>query len=153
MRITEILAEERVIPALAGSDRASALAEMATVLARPTRLPPKTIASALEQRERAGSTGIGAGIAIPHAKVPGLTSVHGCFARSVSGVEFRASDGNPVFLFITLLAPEGQAALHLKALARASRLLQERAFREEARAADEAELWRLIALRDQGLPP
>jgi len=151
MRLVDVLSADRVLPDLAAPDRSSALRRMAESLATGCGLPAERLASALEQREKAGSTGIGRGVAIPHAKVGGLQDVVACFARAPAGVDFGAVDGNPVHLFLCLLAPEGRASVHLKALARASRVLQDADFRGRLVEAEADQLFALIEARDRSL--
>ena len=87
------------------------------------------MAAVLAERERLGSTAIGDGIAIPHGKIPrGRPRFVGAFGRHVQGVDFDSLDGNPTHLFFVLVAPEDSTSLHLKALARVSRLLKDGTF-------------------------
>ena len=81
----------------------------------------------MNERERLGSTAIGDGIAIPHGKLRGISRILGVFGRSPQGVDFDSLDGNPTHLFFLLVAPEDSASLHLKALARVSRLFKDAA--------------------------
>ncbi|MEM1024118.1 MAG: PTS sugar transporter subunit IIA [Myxococcota bacterium] len=151
MRLVDVLSSDHVVPDLEASDRTSALERMAETLAVASQLPGDRILAALEQRERAGSTGIGRGVAIPHAKMGGLSQVVACFARAPAGVEFGAVDGGPVHLFLCLLAPEGKASVHLKALARASRVLQDADFRSRLMEAEAGQLFQIIEDRDRSL--
>lgn len=155
MRIVDILEEQRILPELAATSRDDALKELVECIgASVTELDRTRAVAHLLQRERAGSTGIGQGIAIPHAKVPGLTSVVAGFGRSQVGIEFASLDGKPAHLFLALLAPEGKAGLHLKALARASRMLQDAEFRSKLMRMDEREaLWTAIRTREESLDP
>ncbi len=156
MKILDILTSESLIaPALAGADKTAVLRELAEHLAM--QRPDDGIAAAqlvevLWERERLGSTAIGDGIAIPHGKLPGLTGVLGAFGRHAQGVDFESLDGSPTHLFFLLVAPEDSVGQHLKALARVSRLLKDRAFRERLIGADgRAELFRLIREEDEKL--
>jgi PTS system nitrogen regulatory IIA component len=115
------------------------LQELARRAAEATGLPERQIFEVLLERERLGTTGVGNGIAIPHGKLPGLKQLFGMFARLESPVDFDAIDEQPVDLIFLLLAPEGAGADHLKALARVSRLLRDRAICETLRGADQAE--------------
>ena len=99
---------------------------LAAAAARRTGVSPKTIAAALNERERLGSTGFGGGIAIPHGKIDGLDHVFGYFARLETPVDFQSVDGMPVDLVFMILSPPDAGADHLKALARVSRLLRDR---------------------------
>jgi len=106
----------------------------------------------LWERERLGSTAIGDGIAIPHGKLSGLREVLGAFGRHLQGVDFQSLDGRPTQLFFLLVAPEDSVGAHLKALARVSRLLKDRAFRARLLAApDQEELCRIIREEDERL--
>ena len=104
----------------------------------------------LVEREKLGSTGIGNGIAIPHGKLDGLENICLVFGRSVAGIEFDSLDGKPVNLIFLLVAPANSAGVHLKALARLSRLLKEKSFRDSLLAADDAEkLYAIVVAEDQ----
>ena len=85
----------------------------------------------LLDRERLGSTGVGEGVAIPHGKMGDLGELIAFFGRSTRGVAFEAVDDQPVSLFFLLFAPENSAGVHLKALAKISRLLKRPSVREE----------------------
>jgi len=130
MTITEILARERVLPELSGSTKPEVLEELSRLLGGTAPgIDSARILPVLRDRERLNSTAIGDGIAIPHGRMPGLTRVLGGFARSSRGVDFESIDRKPTQLFFVLLVPD-DAALHLKALARISRLLKDRDFRD-----------------------
>lgn len=114
-----------IIP-LAAVDKKGVLAEFAFCLAgRHAGIPAEELLRLLLERETLGSTGIGDGIAIPHCKSPLLEAPVLLFGRSDTGVDFNAVDGRPVHLFFMLVVPAGAAGLHLKLLARISRLLKE----------------------------
>src|SRR5229473_1672216 len=146
MKITEILGPELVLPDLRGRNKPEVLRELAACLSSKYRdLDVETLAAVLAERERLGSTAIGDGIAIPHGKIRGVNQIIGVFGRAPAGVEFESLDGKPTNLFFLLVAPEDSASLHLKALARVSRLFRDNAFREHLMAAgDAAEIYRLI---------
>jgi PTS system nitrogen regulatory IIA component len=80
---------------------------------------------ALQERENLGPTGVGHGVALPHARIPGLTKVCGVFVRLEKPVEFDAVDKKPVDLVFALFAPEDAGVDHLKALAVVSRTMRE----------------------------
>ena len=103
----------------------------------------------LLEREALGSTGIGQGVAIPHGKAGSVSRVVGAVGISRAGMDFDALDGEPVHIFFLLVAPEDSAGPHLKALARISRLLKEKHFRDSLIAAkDERTLMRAIREED-----
>jgi len=106
---------------------------LATVASEILDADPKMIADRLAAREKLGSTGFGGGVAIPHAKLEGLAQVTGVFARLTEPVDFQAVDDLPVDLVFMLLSPTDAGAVHLKALARVSRRLRDKAFLEKLR--------------------
>src|SRR6202051_426236 len=150
MKITEILTPDLVVPNLKGATKPEILRELAGCLAAKfTNIEVNRLAAVLAERERLGSTAIGDGIAIPHGKLVGVKKITGAFGRHTLGVDFDSLDGNPSQLFFVLLAPEDSASLHLKALARVSRLLKEGSFRSRLLAAkDNDELYSLIKEED-----
>ena len=150
MKITEILAPEMVLPELKGNSKDQVLKELAQGLAaKYPGIKIEDLTAVLSERERLGSTAIGDGIAIPHGKLRGANKIIGAFGRHREGVDFESLDGNPTHIFFVLVAPEDSASLHLKALARVSRLLKDDAFRARLiEAADSAEIYRLIKEED-----
>ncbi|MDF1554960.1 MAG: PTS sugar transporter subunit IIA [Deferrisomatales bacterium] len=151
MKLLDFLQKEAIAPTLAATDKAGVLAELAQVLVATGKVASAPAAvQVLQEREKLGSTGIGEGIAIPHGKIKELDQVVAVFGRSTSGVEFDSMDGAPVNLFFLLMAPENSASTHLKALARISRLLKDRSFREELlQAASRDDLFEIIAREDE----
>lgn len=125
MDLGDLIGADGVVPALRAKDKKQALQELAIRSARLTGLVQRGIFDALWQRERLGSTGVGDGIAIPHARMAGLKSMNCIVARLAEPIAFDAPDGAPVDLVFVLLAPEDAGADHLKALARIARLLRE----------------------------
>jgi PTS system nitrogen regulatory IIA component len=150
MKITEFLAPESVVSGLAAKDKPQVMAELCSPLAR--RVPGVSedkVKEVLLDRERLSSTGIGDGVAIPHGKLPGLPGLIAAFGVSRDGVEFEAIDGRPTHLFFALLAPENSAGIHLKALARISRLFKNASFRKAiVDAPDSKAIYDLIASED-----
>src|SRR5437899_922781 len=131
MKITEILTPEMVVAQLRGGTKAEVLTELAETLCKQHKeIAFDRLLGVLNERERLGSTAIGDGIAIPHGKLRGITKILGVFGRSPGGVDFESLDGNPTHLFFLLVAPEDSASLHLKALARVSRLFKDAGFRQ-----------------------
>jgi len=150
MKISEILTPEMVLARLSGQDKPRVLSELAGCLAAKRRgIDLHELNAVLNERERLGSTAIGDGIAIPHGKIRGVDQIVGVFGRAPQGVEFESLDGKPTSLFFLLVAPEDSASLHLKALARVSRLFRDNAFRDHLIGAeDAAEIYRLIIEED-----
>ena len=150
MKITEFLHPETVIGTLASKDKASVMAELCTALARlAPGIPRERLTEVLLDRERLSSTGIGEGVAIPHGKLTGLPGLIAAFGVSPPGIDFDAIDGKPTERFFALLAPENSAGIHLKALARISRLFKNAAFRKAILEAGSAQrIYELIAAED-----
>lgn len=150
VKIAEFLKAESVICDLSSQTKADVLKELSLSLGKsnPT-IPPARLAAVLEERERLGSTGIGEGVAIPHGKLAGLPTLSASFGVSKAGVDFDAIDGKRTHLFFALVAPENSAGLHLKALARISRLFKSSTFRDAIFAANtSADIYALIAQED-----
>jgi PTS system nitrogen regulatory IIA component len=124
--LSDILDPDAVESSLTAANKKALFQQLATLASRRTGLAPKTIATALTEREKVGSTGFGGGIAIPHGKIEGLERVVGHFVRLNSPIEFQSVDNLPVDLVFLLLSPPDAGADHLKALARVSRVLRDR---------------------------
>ncbi len=139
MEIADLISPGGVIANLRITSKKQALQELAKRGAELTGEPERAIFEILIERERLGTTGVGNGIAIPHGKLPGLDRLYALFARLETPVDFDAIDEQPVDLICVLLAPETAGADHLKALARVSRLLRDRAVCEKLRGTDSAE--------------
>jgi nitrogen PTS system EIIA component len=151
MKILDILAPEAIIPALRATTKNDTLQEIATMLATlHPEIDRGRLVQVLQDREALGSTAIGEGIAIPHGKLPGVSNVIAAFGRSEQGIDFDSLDGKPTYLFFLLVAPEDSAGAHLKALARVSRLLKDKAFRDRLAAGGSAEqLYAIIKEEDE----
>ena len=150
MKIAEFLREDLILPELRSTDKASVLREICEVIARRNpQLDAARLTEVLLEREKLGSTGVGDGIAIPHGKLAGLQGLLAAFGRSRAGIDFQAIDGKPTHLFFVLFAPENSAGIHLKALARISRLFKTPSFRAAVvEASDAAAIHRQIADED-----
>lgn len=117
--------ERRIFPDLGGTTLEEALAEMAAGLARASVVADGAdLARRLVERERMGSTGLGAGLAIPHCKLREIADVILAVGVSRRGIDFGAADGLPVRLLFLVLSPADAPALHLQALARISRVIR-----------------------------
>jgi PTS system nitrogen regulatory IIA component len=125
MTLTDLIAQNAIVPALKVNNKKQAIQELATRAAELTGQNERAILEILLQREKLGSTGVGNGVAIPHGKLPKLGRLFGLFARLERPIDFEALDGQPVELIFVLLAPEAAGADHLKALARVARLLRD----------------------------
>ena len=131
MKILDILTPEAIAPEMQAGSKTAALEELAALVAGlHSEIDRARLVEVLVEREALGSTAIGEGIAIPHGKLSTVSGVIAAFGRSVRGLDFDSLDGHPTHLFFLLVAPEESAGIHLKALARVSRLLKEKSFRE-----------------------
>jgi PTS system nitrogen regulatory IIA component len=150
MKIAEFLSPNAVVADLSSTTKPEVLKELCSSLARSNPLlRADRLVEVLQERERLGSTGIGEGVAIPHGKLGGLSQLMASFGVSRGGVDFDAIDGKKTHLFFALVAPENSAGVHLKALARISRLFKNPSFRSAILAAPSAqEIYALIAQED-----
>lgn len=149
MKLLDILRNEAIIPELRAKHKKGVLEELCRAAAAQEGLEAGSLLEVLLEREKLGSTGIGEGIAIPHGKTEKINKLLMACGRSREGVDFESMDGKPTHLFFLLIAPEQTAGLHLKALAKISRLLKDQSFREELMASSGApEIFELIASRD-----
>ena len=150
MKIMDFLNKKAIAVNLKSSDKEGVISELVDTLAKAEDIKSKEdLIKALLTRESLGSTGIGQGIGIPHAKSPNAKNLVAAFGLSQQGVNFDSLDGEPAHIFFLLIAPEESAGPHLKALARISRMLKDKYFREMLRKAkDEKEILRIIQEED-----
>ena len=146
VKISEMLVPSAIVAELRGTGKHDVLAELADALvAANPGLNHAEILRVLLDRESLGSTGIGDGIAIPHGKLKALDNQLIAFGLSRKGVDFDAMDGKPAKLFFLLIAPEEAVGIHLKTLARISKLLKMPSVRERLQAAaDRQQIHRII---------
>jgi PTS system nitrogen regulatory IIA component len=131
LKIGDILVRDSIILDLKGREKEQVLAEMAKALADSTPgVDERRLFEAVNEREKLQSTGIGEGVAVPHVKLPDLSSPVASFARSREGVDFDSKDGQLTHLLFLLVVPEYSDGRHLKVLARISRFLRDTRFRE-----------------------
>ncbi|MFJ8412558.1 PTS fructose transporter subunit IIABC [Bacillus paramycoides] len=146
MKITELLKRDTVIMNLTASNKEAVIDELVEKLSGANRLNSKAeFKEAILKRESQSTTGIGEGIAIPHAKTKAVKQPAICFGRSVSGINYESLDGQPAHLFFMIAASEGANNTHLETLSRLSTLLMDEGFRKQLlEAKDEDELLRLF---------
>ncbi|MGH1295389.1 PTS fructose transporter subunit IIABC [Bacillus pretiosus] len=146
MKITELLKRDTVIMNLTASNKEAVIDELVEKLDGANRLNSKSeFKEAILKRESQSTTGIGEGIAIPHAKTKAVKQPAICFGRSVSGINYESLDGQPAHLFFMIAASEGANNTHLETLSRLSTLLMDEGFRKQLlEAKDEEELLRLF---------
>ncbi len=139
MKIMDFLKEKALCADLKSTDKDGIIREMIDLLADAQAIKEKEkIVKILLEREALGSTGIGQGVAIPHGKSSSVKELVAAFGISRKGVDFDSLDGEQVYIFFLLVAPEDSAGPHLKALARISRLLKDKHFRDTLRGAPDA---------------
>jgi PTS system nitrogen regulatory IIA component len=125
MDIAELILPEQVLADLKAADKGQVLREIGRRAATALGIEARTVVDALAAREEMGSTGVGLGIAIPHARVPGIARPFGLFARLARPVDFAAIDGKPVDLVFLLLTPASGNTDHLASLACVARRLRD----------------------------
>jgi len=150
MKVVDFLAPDAIVPSLSSTSKGDVLAELARFLAeRRPGIDVQTLRRVLEEREQLASTAIGDGIAIPHGKLDTLDRLVGALGRSVAGLNCDSIDGKPTHLLFMLVAPTNSAGVHLKALARLSRLFRDGTFRQRLLdAPDSATMYQTIAEED-----
>ena len=153
MKIMDFLSPGAVNADLQATNKKDIIKELAGLLVKSGEIKDKDkdkMVKVLLEREALGSTGIGQGIGIPHGKFAGVRRLIGACGISRKGVDFESLDGEPVYIFFLLVAPEDSAGPHLKALARVSRLLKDKYFRDTLKAAkDEKALIKILKQEDQ----
>lgn len=131
MKLSDIIPEGGVCENLQATKKEDAIKEMVEALIAAGRVPEasaKKVLKALMDREELGSTGIGQGVAVPHAKHDSISDLVCAFGRSDNGIEFDALDGEPVFVVFLLLSSKSASNSHLEALAFISRLVRDEKF-------------------------
>lgn len=146
MEIMDLLSADSVIADFKTSSKKQAIQSLAKQMAQLNGLSERAVFASLLDREKLGSTGVGKGVAIPHARISGLDRITGLFARLSSPIDFESVDEHPVDLIFMLLAPAEGSTDHLKALARVSRLLRDEKTCEKLRmTADAGALYAMLA--------
>lgn len=153
MKIADLLDPKGIAADLKARSKQDALGELTdTLLKVNAKLEHDDVVRVLFERERLGSTGIGEGVAIPHGKLRNLDQLQISFGRSREGIDFDSMDGRPAHLFFLLVAPEESVGIHLKTLARISKLLKNASVRQRLLdAVDADEIYRIIVQEDEAL--
>ena len=153
MKILDFLNEKAISADLKSHGKNDMIKELIDLLVKSGQLKPKdkdAVIKVLLNREALGSTGIGQGVAIPHGKCDLVKELIGAFGVSKAGINFESLDGEPAYIFFLLLAPVESSGPHLKALARISKLLKDKYFRDALKGADnEKALLKIIKEEDQ----
>ena len=154
MKIVEFLNEKAVTANIKATTKEGVIRELVDLLAKAEGIRNKEdLVKTLLNREALGSTGIGQGVGIPHGKTNAVKKLIAAFGICHEGVNFDALDGEPVYIFFLLVAPEDSAGPHLKALARISRLLKDKFFRESLKSlTDEKIILKLLREEDAKKP-
>ncbi len=152
MKLTDILIRDACLVDMQAKTKKEALRELASGLAAQVDgLDPARLLDLLLEREKLGSTAMGDGIAIPHARIESLDRLLAAFGRSRQGVDFDSVDGKRTHLFFLLVAPGTEGSAHLLTLARLSRLLTQSEFREKLLDVDSTEdLFRVVEQEESG---
>jgi len=148
MDIAQLLATDGVVLRSGASSKRQALHTVADTAARVLGLNENRVLESLLEREALGSTGLGSGVAVPHARVEGLERIVAVFVRLDTPVAYDAVDDRPVDLIFALFAPPSDGAEHLRALAAASRALRSSEMRQQLRQAHTADAIRALFVRD-----
>jgi fructose-specific phosphotransferase system IIA component len=139
MKISELLSISTIKINMESTTKKEALAELLDVLVSAKKIVDKDeVLNALLEREKLGTTGVGQGIAIPHAKVDSVDNICVALGVSKSGINFNSLDGEPVQIIFLFVAPPKAASEHLKVLAKVSQLLKDRYFRDPLKEATSA---------------
>jgi nitrogen PTS system EIIA component len=146
MEIREFLDRADVIPQLFSTDKTQALRELSRRASAALDIPQETIIAAISAREKLGSTGLGQGFALPHARIDGLTRFYGLFARLGRPIPFEAADEKPVDLIFFLLIPANSVVNYVTVLASIARRIRDQDIAKRLRLAnDPAVLHALLA--------
>lgn len=153
MKIAELLQPEAINDDLQATGKKEVLEELTdSIMAVEDGLDRSELIRVLQERENLGSTGIGDSVAIPHGKLREIDRLLLSFGRSRSGVDFDSMDGKPAHLFFLLIAPEESVGIHLKTLARISKLLKDSRVRNKLmEASDSQEIYRIIVEEEEKL--
>lgn len=153
MKIMDFLSKKAIIVDVKATKKEDALKELVDALINAGEIEKRCrnkLIDALTAREALGSTAIGQGIAIPHAKSDCVVKLVAAFGLSKKGIEFDSLDGELAYILFLLVAPQDSAGPHLKALARISRLLKDKYFRDNLRACmDDKSVIKLISQEDE----
>ena len=155
MKIIDFLKEGAIIPDLKATDKEGAIKELVVLLEKRREITDKEkIVEIILEREKLGSTGIGQGIAVPHAKTDQVREIVIAFGLSQSGVNFESLDEELVYLIFLVLAPAEATGIHLKVLAKIARLLKDKVFRNSLKSCKGGakEIFQVIKEEDEKNP-
>jgi fructose-specific phosphotransferase system IIA component len=153
MTLGSLLSVDQIIPEMKSTERWAAIVELIDLLVQKGHVQGADrdpVLQALRQREETMSTGIGFGIAIPHASSSCVNEVVAAFGRSSTGIEFDSLDNSPVKFIVLFVVPKDQFQVHLRTLAAIAKFLNDRSVREQLGRADSAE--EILAIFDHKAP-
>lgn len=139
MELAHLLPEENILLDIDVSGKKQALEYLSSCLAGQLKTDPLALLDALTEREKLGSTGVGGGVALPHARLKKIDRIHCLFARTARPIDFEATDGNGVRLIFMLLVPEEAGADYLQALSCLTQAVRSDDFRERLLSAQTAQ--------------
>ena len=150
MKICDVLTKKTILPDLQAQNKKGILEELASPVSEIAKVDQEHLVKVLMEREQLGSTGIGGGIGIPHGKLKEIDSLVLGFGLSRNGVDFESLDGKPTHIFFLLITPEDSTGLHLKLLARISRILKDDPFKTRLlNATSGDEIFKIIQEEDE----
>lgn len=142
MTLANLLSAGQIVPEMKSQARWEAIGELVDVLVAAGKIRPEEreqVWESIKQREQTMSTGIGWGIAIPHASSDKVSEVVAAFGRTHTGIEFESLDGQPVFFVVLFVVPKDQFQTHLRTLAAIAKFLNDKTVRDELSKAQDAE--------------
>ena len=150
MVISEILSPDAIFTSIKASSKKRVLQEMSVGISNIYGLEQTKVFLALQEREKLGPTGMGHGVAIPHARINSISSIKGVFAKLINPLDFGSMDSQNVDLIFVLIAPHESGANHLKALAKVSRILRNKSTCEKLRSTiDKSALYSILTTDEE----
>jgi nitrogen PTS system EIIA component len=153
MTLGSLLSVDQIVPEMKSTERWAAIVELIDLLVQKgavQKTDRESVLAALRQREETMSTGIGFGIAIPHASSNCVSEVVAAFGRSSAGIEFDSLDNSPVKFIVLFVVPKDQFQVHLRTLAAIAKFLNDKSVREQLGRAESAE--EILAIFDNKAP-
>ena len=150
MVISEILSPDAILTSIKASSKKRVLQEISVGISNIYGLEQTKVFLALQEREKLGPTGMGHGVAIPHARINSISSIKGVFAKLINPLDFGSMDSQNVDLIFVLIAPYESGANHLKALAKVSRILRNKSTCEKLRSTiDKSALYSILTTDEE----
>lgn len=134
-KLGDLLTADAIIFQMEGKERKDVFRALAKKASETFSLDENLVFEAILERENLGGTGLGDGVAVPHARIKGIDHSYGVFALLKEAVDFEGPDGRPADLVFLLLSPEDAAANHLKALSKVTRIMRQASIRASLRNA------------------